>query len=280
MGCEYSNKIEKILEEGKRCKEKMGVFGPTGPTGPQGPATITIGTTTTGNPGTNASVTNVGTNENAILNFTIPAGATGAQGIQGPTGPTGPQGIQGAAGVQGEIGPTGPTGPTGPQGIQGAAGVQGEIGPTGPTGPTGPSGESSLSYGSKYDTTTDTISLTADTDSPVPLTTTAPLSGITGTNANTLTITANGVYKIDYFFNGSPNVEVTLTLSVSQNSNPISSSTIIKEVQANTDDILNGSIIVSLSANDEIGLGLSSNVNATVSTADGTNAFINIVRLS
>lgn len=229
MGCEYSNKIEKILEEGKRCKEKMGVFGPTGPTGPQGPATITIGTTTTGNPGTNASVTNVGTNENAILNFTIPAGATGAQGIQGPTGP---------------------------------------------------SGESSLSYGSKYDTTTDTISLTADTDSPVPLTTTAPLSGITGTNANTLTITANGVYKIDYFFNGSPNVEATLTLSVSQNSNPISSSTIIKEVQANTDDILNGSIIVSLSANDEIGLSLSSNVNATVSTADGTNAFINIVRLS
>lgn len=229
MSCEYSNKIEKILEEGKRCKEKMGVFGPTGPTGPQGPATITIGTTTTGNPGTNASVTNVGTNENAILNFTIPAGATGAQGIQGPTGP---------------------------------------------------SGESALSYGSKYDTTTDTISLTADTDSPVPLTTTAPLSGITGTNANTLTITANGVYKIDYFFNGSPNVEATLTLSVSQNSNPISSSTIIKEVQANTDDILNGSIIVSLSANDEIGLSLSSNVNATVSTADGTNAFINIVRLS
>lgn len=256
MSCEYSNKIEKILEEGKRCKEKMGVFGPTGPTGPQGPATITIGTTTTGDPGTNASVTNVGTNENAILNFTIPAGATGAQGIQGPTGPTGPQGIQGAAGVQGEIGPTGPTGPT------------------------GPSGESALSYGSKYDTTTDTISLTADTDSPVPLTTTAPLSGITGTNANTLTITANGVYKIDYFFNGSPNVEATLTLSVSQNSNPISSSTIIKEVQANTDGILNGSIIVSLSANDEIGLSLSSNVNATVSTADGTNAFINIVRLS
>ena len=283
MGCEYSNKIEKILEEGKRCKEKIGVFGPTGPTGPtgpQGPATITIGTTTTGDPGTNASVTNVGTNENAILNFTIPAGATGAQGEIGPTGPTGPQGIQGAAGVQGEIGPTGPTGltgPTGPQGIQGVAGAQGEIGPTGPTGP---SGESSLSYGSKYDTTTDTISLTADTDSPVPLTTTAPLSGITGTNANTLTITANGVYKIDYFFNGSPNVEATLTLSVSQNSNTISSSTIIKEVQANTDDILNGSIIVSLSANDEIGLSLSSNVNATVSTADGTNAFINIVRLS
>ena len=68
-------------------------FGPTGPTGPTGPAgaTITVGTTTTTEPGTNASVTNVGTPSNAILDFNIPAGATGPigpQGIQGPTGPT------------------------------------------------------------------------------------------------------------------------------------------------------------------------------------------------
>lgn len=69
-------------------------FGPTGPTGPTGPAgaTITVGTTTTTEPGTNASVTNVGTPSNAILDFNIPAGATGPigpQGIQGPAGPSG-----------------------------------------------------------------------------------------------------------------------------------------------------------------------------------------------
>ena len=75
-------------------------FGPTGPTGPTGPAgaTITVGRTTTTEPGTNASVTNVGTPSNAILDFNIPAGATGPigpQGIQGPAGPTGPAGPSG-----------------------------------------------------------------------------------------------------------------------------------------------------------------------------------------
>ena len=64
-------------------------IGATGPTGPQGPATITVGTTTTGVPGTDATVTNVGTDENVILEFSIPAGIDGATGPTGPTGATG-----------------------------------------------------------------------------------------------------------------------------------------------------------------------------------------------
>lgn len=43
-------------------------------------ATITIGSVTTGEPGTNASVTNSGTSTNAILNFTIPRGNPGSGG--------------------------------------------------------------------------------------------------------------------------------------------------------------------------------------------------------
>ena len=58
----------------------IGATGPTGPTGPQGPTTISVGTTTTSEPGTDASVTNVGTSENVILEFNIPSGATGATG--------------------------------------------------------------------------------------------------------------------------------------------------------------------------------------------------------
>ena len=46
-----------------------------GPTGSS--ATITVGTTTTGLPGTNASVSNVGTPSAAILNFVIPKGEKG-----------------------------------------------------------------------------------------------------------------------------------------------------------------------------------------------------------
>lgn len=64
-----------------------------GPVGPSG--TIGIGTTTTGAAGTNASVTNTGTSSSAVLNFTIPKGATGSQGPAGPTGPSGTAGIFG-----------------------------------------------------------------------------------------------------------------------------------------------------------------------------------------
>jgi hypothetical protein len=45
---------------------------------------ITIGTTTTGSPGTSAVVSNSGTSTAPILNFTIPAGSAGATGSQGP----------------------------------------------------------------------------------------------------------------------------------------------------------------------------------------------------
>ena len=95
-------------------KGDTGATGTQGPTGPQGPqgipgeaATVQVGTVTTGAEGTQAIVTNAGTPNAAILNFTIPKGATGA---------TGPQG------VQGEKGETGATGPQGPKGDKGDTG--------------------------------------------------------------------------------------------------------------------------------------------------------------
>ena len=88
-----------------------GPQGEAGATGAQGPSgTIAFGsiTTSTLNPGQNASVTatNVGSASNAVYNlsFSIPQGA---QGIQGATGPQGPQGA------------TGPQGPKGDKGEQG-----------------------------------------------------------------------------------------------------------------------------------------------------------------
>ena len=76
-----------------------GPTGPTGATGPQGPkgdtgdaATIAIGVTNTGSPGSSALVTNSGTSSDAVFNFTVPSGATGAQGPQGPAGTPG-QGV-------------------------------------------------------------------------------------------------------------------------------------------------------------------------------------------
>lgn len=90
---------------------------PAGPQGPQGEpgtpgaqganASVTIGSTNTGAPGSDAAVTNSGTAQNAIFNFTIPRGNTGTTG---------------ATGAQGDIGPTGATGPQGPTGYGVVAG--------------------------------------------------------------------------------------------------------------------------------------------------------------
>jgi hypothetical protein len=60
-----------------------------GPKGDDGAAaTVSAGTTTTGNAGTNASVTNSGTSSAAVFNFTIPRGDTGAAGPNSVTSAT------------------------------------------------------------------------------------------------------------------------------------------------------------------------------------------------
>lgn len=120
-----------------------GAQGPKGDPGEQGPAgadgkdgaaaTISVGTVTTGAPGSSASVVNAGTSNAAVLNFTIPRGATGEQG------PKGDPGQAGADGAQGERGPQGPAGQDGAQGPKGERGPQGEQGPQGPAGANGKS---------------------------------------------------------------------------------------------------------------------------------------------
>lgn len=53
------------------CNNFIPIPGPAGEA-----ATITVGSTITGSPGTPAAVTNSGTSTNAVLNFVIPAGET------------------------------------------------------------------------------------------------------------------------------------------------------------------------------------------------------------
>lgn len=92
--------------------------------------TVAVDATTTGAPGTQASVVNVGTGVAARLQFTIPRGDPGPAGLEGPAGSPGligAQGVQGAPGAQGTVGVQGP---------QGLIGAQGAIGLTGAAGKT------------------------------------------------------------------------------------------------------------------------------------------------
>lgn len=222
-----------------KCKDKIYVVGTPGPRGRDGAGTITIGTTTTGDPGTDASVTNSGTAQNAILNFTIPRGETGPAGAQGP---------------------------------------QGE---TGATGEQGPAGEVATNeYGYKYDTTNDSITLTANTVTTVPLAQTGPLNVITGSTENALTIGSTGTYKIDYFFNGISNIEGNITLSVYNNGNLLTGSTLTLNLETTDERNISGSIIASLSESDVITLGIESTTEIVVTPSSNTNAYLSIVKLA
>ena len=61
------------------------IQGPQGPQGvPGAAATVTVGTTQTGEAGTDATVTNAGTTSAAVLNFVVPRGEKGDTGAAGP----------------------------------------------------------------------------------------------------------------------------------------------------------------------------------------------------
>ena len=71
-------------------KGDPGTNGADGADGKDGVSpTVSVGTVTTGNPGTPVSVTNGGTSTNVVLNFRIPKGATGDKGAKGDKGDTG-----------------------------------------------------------------------------------------------------------------------------------------------------------------------------------------------
>ena len=155
---------------------EKGQKGDTGATPHFGPVTtITI---PAGEP---ASTEIKGTEENLLLTFKIPRGATGEQGpqgiqgetglqgLQGPKGDKGQQGIQGIQGpkgdkgdvgeqgpqgIQGQTGATGPQGQKGDKGDQGIQGIQGPKGDTGETGPVGPKGDTPVK-GTDYWTAAD-----------------------------------------------------------------------------------------------------------------------------
>lgn len=86
---------------------------PTGGGVTGGTVSVEVAATNTGEPGTDASVTNLGDTTHVRLEFTIPRGAPGADGAPGAPGQAGKDG---APGADGEPGPQGPAGPGLPSG--------------------------------------------------------------------------------------------------------------------------------------------------------------------
>lgn len=80
---------QKFVDTGAQIKGPKGDKGETGDAGAA--ATISVGSVTTGDAGSNASVVNAGDTANAVFNFTIPRGAQGVAGPGVSVGSTAPE---------------------------------------------------------------------------------------------------------------------------------------------------------------------------------------------
>ena len=271
-------------------KGEKGDTGPMGPQGPQGekgetgPATIEVGTTETGDPGTASSVTNVGTNQNVILNFKIP------QGEIGPTGPIGPRGFPGEIGISQAITIDGtqtvepnepaevqddfesnihhltfyiPKGETGPQGIQGAKGDPNGVG----------------AYGERYSDSTQRFKITAGTDIIIPLEKTGPAIFTEYDSSYAIEIRKWGLYQINYFLNAATSVDTNYVVSIKASGTKLPGSPIKGEGKANSISSVTGSLLFSLAEGDEVTLVITSEQETDLIFDGTTNAKLSVIKL-
>ena len=238
-----------------------GANGADGATGADGTAaTVQVGTTTTGAPGTNASVTNAGTESNAMLNFVIPAGATGANGANGADGADGTAATvqvgtttTGAPGTNASVTNTGtesnavlnfviPAGATGANGADGADGtaatVQVGTTTTGAPGtdasvtntgtesnavlnfviPAGATGASAAESRPSVLAVQDTTEQALTENTPVSFAVNLLQSGTDLTHAagsNQITVETPGIYQAAFTAEVSPTGTATLPLTIS-----------------------------------------------------------------
>lgn len=334
-------------------KGDIGNPGPTGPEGPRGesgPTTITVGKTETGDVGTEAVVTNVGTNQDVVLDFKIPRGTPGEKGEQGEQGPIGPRGLPGEIGrseiitidatetinpgeeasvqddqeglihhltfyiPKGEKGDQGTPGEQGPRGLPGEIGKseaisidgtetispgndaqvlddfenlvhhltfyipKGEQGEQGLQGPKGdPNGIEA--YGTRYSNSNQRFTVTANTDTIIPLEETGPAIFAIYNSSYAIGIIRYGTYRIDYFLNITSSVDTNYTVTLKVSGTKMLASDIKGQAKANTITAVNGHILAGLTENDEITLNITTDQNTELIFDGTTTAKLTIMKL-
>ena len=173
---------------------EQGVQGDPGSSGTA--ATIDVNSTTTGAPGSDASVTNVGTTSAALLDFTIPRGDKGDPGDDGAPGT--------AATVDAGTTTTVPYGDPATvtnSGTTTAAVFDFEI-PEGPQGPKGDTGDPGAGgalgyYGSFYDTTDQPV-LNPNVAQVVTIDSTYGANGVSIVGGSQVTFANPGTYNLTF----------------------------------------------------------------------------------
>ena len=327
--CDDFSKAKKIIDDMREKRRYCSIIGPTGPrgeigaTGPTGPrgaegpvgpdggATINVGLTETGDAGTEAIVSNVGTARDVVLNFKIPRGEMGLKGDKGDKGDIGPRGLPGEIGRSEVISidetetvspeeeasvlddfennvhhltfyiPKGEKGEQGVKGDKGEQGIQGVAGATGPIGPKGDKGDPAgvAAYGERYSNNSQTFSLTADRETIIPLEQTGPAFFTNYNSTYAIEIRKFGAYFISYSLNIITSVDVNYEVSIRASGTRLPGSVIKGEGKANTLGSISGSFIFALVEDDEVTMVIKTDKNVDLMFGDGTNAIITLIKI-
>ena len=267
-------------------KGDIGPQGIKGERGEQGPSTIKVGNIETIEPTEKASVINVGTPVDVVLDFKIPKGEQGEQG---------PRGLPGEIGRTEHIAidETETLEPGEPATVmdtfedwvhhlafsipKGEKGDQGERGVQGPAGP--PGTEFVSSYGIRYSMVDTQLALPQGTDTKIPL----PEKGVAFLTEypddNSIKIKENGVYLVSYLLCGATNEECSMTMSVRANDilQPATSAT--SEFSAQMINSISGTTIVSLQQNDLVTLNVKSSKAVNLKFNGSTNAMLSVTKI-
>jgi hypothetical protein len=193
--------------------------------------------------------TGSGTYSSWTVNLNGAAGGDGSSGTSGSAGTSG-AGTSGTSGVAGTSGSAGTSGASGTNGSSGTAGI------TGTAGTSGVSGVAGLSYGSFYDTATQTIN-TVSTGQPVLVrqTDATCTNGFSVVNNSRITALNAGKYNFQFSFElhneGGGGNGTTVEIWLVKNGNPVPDTNTRIAVNTNSPYVVAAwNFLVAMSAND------------------------------
>ncbi len=282
----YKKIKEKIERESKNIKY-LYIKGPKGDKGDPGPTSISIGKTETTDYDTLATVENVGTSKDVILNFKIPKGVPGEKGEKGEKGDIGPRGLPGEIGISEVITIDG----TETIESNEEAFVQDDFErnihhltfyiPKGEKGTPGENGKDGVkSFGIRYTNTDENFSVNAFNEAIIPLEITGPSLFMNYNSSYSLEIQKQGVYQITYFLNLTTTTDVRFNIRVEASGITVPGSNLMVQTKANTPFNIFNTSMHTLLENEELTLVISPFDNTELVFDNTTNASLSAIMLN
>ena len=145
---------------------------------------------------------------------------------------------------------------------------------------TDPNAQTGLTaYAGMYNTTTETIPLTADTTQQVPFNNTMPNLNTTYVD-DSIQITSPGVYEINYSLIPSVSAAGDVTVAVRNFGTDIASTVQTKSLEADTETPFNGTTLVQLPSGAQLDLAITSSAEGNLTLGTGVNATLTVKKIN